>query len=236
MRSSFLIVALLCLSSAAIAQDAAVIAHWTFDGDDASLLTDSGPHGLHAKLVEGDAANVSRVPGRVGQAIAFGADHGCKFAVATDAALDLQPPFTIAAWIKRTGDEPTAMEIFCRMWDSRPKGYRFRYGWNMTNLMWGDGEQRHSLSSPGFAIRNDKWYHVAATHDGAMVRLYINCELVAETEAGPVLVHEPASPVIGNWVGRTNAYGFVGMIDDLYIIGAALDGDALFELAEPSEK
>jgi hypothetical protein len=222
-------------STVALAQDAPIIAHWSFDSDDAALLKDSGPYGLHAELLEGDATNVSWVEGRAGKAIAFAPEHGCKFAAPLHEALDLQPPFTIAAWIKRTGDEPSAMEIFCRMWDSNPTGYRFRYGWKMTNLMWGDADERHSLTSPGYAIRNDKWYHVAATHDGQMVRLYINCEHVAEAEAGPTLAKENSRAVIGNWVGRTNAYGFVGLIDELYIIGAALDGDALFDLAEPPQ-
>jgi hypothetical protein len=236
MKIELMIGVLLMISSAARAQDMPVIAHWSFDCDEPHLLKDSGPNGLDAVLVEGDAANVSRVVGRVGWAVAFAPQHGCKFAAPADVAFDLQPPFTLAAWIKRTGDEPAAMEIFCRMWDTRSKGYRFRYGWNMINLMWGDGDERHSLSSPSFSIANDKWYHVAATHDGTMVRLYINCEPVAETEAGPTLIHEPSRPVIGNWVGRTNAYGFVGMIDELYIIGAALDGDDLFELAQPAQQ
>jgi len=234
MRSNLMIVAAMMLvSSAVCAEDLPVIAHWSFDSDEPALLTDSGPHGLHAELVEGDAANVSWIDGRVGKAIAFASDHGCKYSPRADEALDLQPPFTIAAWIKRTGDEPSAMEIFCRMWDTGTKGYRLRYGWKMTNLMWGDGDERYSLSSPGYSIRNDAWYHVAATHDGEMVRLYINCERVAETEAGPTMQPETVRPVIGNWVGRTNAYPFIGLIDELYIIGAALDGDALFELAEP---
>ncbi len=226
-----------CLAATCAADDELpIIAHWSFDDDTAGKLIDSGPSELHAELKHGDAKHATYVDGRVGKALSLAADHRCKFVLPNSPKLDIKPPFTIAAWIRRTSDKPTSTEILCKLWDSGTAGYRLRYGWRMLNFRWGDGNEAFSLSSPGNTIMKGKWYHVAATHDGKAVKLFINTEEVASVESDAAPAKENSQAVIGNFMGTPEAYPFVGQIVELCIIGKAMTSDELFELAEPEEK
>jgi hypothetical protein len=81
--------------------------------------------------------------------------------------------------------------------------------------------------------------HVAVTNDGKSLKLYINGEQKME-QKGNISSLQPAykrnkAAVIGNYLGRANAYNFVGLLDELYIIGKALSEDEIFELADPEK-
>lgn len=213
-----------------------IIAHWSFDNDTGATVTDSGPNALHGEITGETPDKLTHAPGRVGQALNLAADHTAKILVKHSAKLDLKPPFTIAAWIKRTGEKPSSMEIFCHGVDSGKVGYRLRYGWRMLFFVFGDGENLITVQSPQHAIENDKWRHVAVVHDRSMVRLFINAEQVAEQAVTSAPAPYIREAVIGNYVGRADAYQFVGLIDELYLVGKALSGEELFKLAEPAKE
>ncbi len=219
------------LAAAVQAADAPgpVVAHWALDAADGGVLTDSGPNHLDAKL-EGKAAP-RFVAGQVGQAWDLTLADQAAGVVPAQAVLDLQPPFTIAAWIRPT-ELSRAMEIVCRKGDGDNLGYRFRYGWGALYFLLGDGQESVTVSTKTRTIDTNHWVHVAATHDGRTVRLFLNCEESVATDTKAVPAPSKRALLLGNYVGRRDAYPFIGQMDDIWILGAAMDGEALHTLAE----
>jgi len=238
MKKLFIIITLFfSLSTFAAEEVLPVIAHWSFDHDSGTILKDSGPNKLDAELKSADKmAMVETDIGIQGKALKLSKTPSVKYLIQDKkGVLNLQPPFSIAMWMKRIGDKPKSMCLINKMTDgNKQTGWDFRYDWKMIDLRFGDGQKRQSAYSPKYQIRNDKWYHVAATNDGKIVRLFINCEMVKERifeNATPV--PNKLSAIIGNYNGQSDVYNFIGFIDELYIVGKVLSGEELFKLSAP---
>ena len=238
MKKLFLIITIFfCLSTFAAEKTLPVIAHWSFDKDSGTILKDLGPNKLDAELKsENKMTKVETDIGIQGRALKFSKTPLVKYFIHDKKnILNLQPPFSIAMWIKRTGEKPKSMCLINKMTDSNKQtGWDFRYDWKMIDLRFGDGKKGQTAYSPKHQIKNDKWYHVAMTNDGKIVRLFINCEQVNEKifeNATPV--PNKLSAIIGNYSGRSNAYNFIGLIDELYIVGKVLSSEELFKLSAP---
>jgi len=210
-----------------------IIAHWSFDGDPDTVISDSGPYGLHGTVTGETPGKIGRETGRVGQALRLDAGHRLRIEIGTAPQLNLKPPFTVAAWIKRRGTNPSSMEIFCYGDDVEKAGWRLRYGWQAIYFTYGDGEKICTFESPRFSVPDDKWCHVAVTHDGKVVRIFLNGEPVTAQAAPTAPADFKRSAVIGNYTGRPDAYNFVGLIDEMVLIGKALDKEEIFRLAAP---
>lgn len=218
-------------------RDLPVIAHWSFDNDNGgNILADSGPCHLDAGL---DAKNrdgkVVTVKGISGNALLLAESAAMKFYVHDKAGkLDLKPPYTICCWIMNTKETSSSMCIFSRKVDAGKTGYDLRIGWTMLDYRWGSGRSDQILRSPKHLIALNKWYHVAVVNDGKTLKFLINAENIVEQAAGqndlvPAAAAIPA--VIGGYAGKEDAYQFIGIIDELYIIGKALSADELLALA-----
>ena len=211
-----------------------IIAYWSFDNDSGGTLQDSGPNKLNAKLKSKDKnAKVQTEKGMKGQALKLSAKPLVQYFVQDrKKVLNLKPPFTIAMWIKRTGKMPRSMCLLTKMADSGKTGWDLRYNWAMLDFRFMDGKKRQTTASPGHQIKNDKWYHVAVTDDGKKIQLFVNCEKVKErTFENAAPVPGKRKVVIGNYPGRADAYNFIGLLDEVYVIGKALSAEELFKLA-----
>ena len=74
---------------------------------------------------------------------------------------------------------------------------------------------------------------MAATWDGKRLRLYVNAVEKGTTPFdGTVAPQNPTRPLIlGNYIGRKNAYAFDGAIDDVRIYSTCLAEDDVFAAA-----
>lgn len=203
-----------------------VTAWWSFDEEAGDVVRDSGPHGLDGTL----GGAVARAPGMHGGGLAFEAGQPGWVSLPRTPALDLEPPFTIAAWI-RPGAGSSTMEIVSKKHDTAEAGYRFRFFYRMLDFHWGDGQQRHSVTSPRFSVPVGHWCHVAVAHDGQRVVLFVNAAEVAAVDDPARPAAEPAAAVLANYLGRKDAYPFVGRLDEVVLLAAALEGDEVFRLA-----
>ena len=226
MRSELLL-ALALLVSAAPGQ---VLARWSFDEAEGDVAKDSGPHALDGKL----SGEVQRVTGMQGGALHFVEKPVGWVQLPKADALNLQPPFTIAAWIRPELPSAT-MAIFCQQNDTEPRGYRLRFFWRMLDFRCGDGRDKLAFTSPKYTLPTGYWTHVAVTHDGQTVRLYRNAELLSAAPGPARLEPEPQPAVLGSYFGRKDAYHFVGDLDEVVLLSQALDGEGLYRLASGRE-
>ncbi len=227
MRARWLCLLLGATAAAQAAPDA-VVAHWPMHLEGA-VVRDDGPWKLHGRAFGEPAPKPSDAPFGLALELLPRANAGVE--VPSHAALDLKPPFTVAAWV-RPGAGNQAMEVVCRRSDTDPGGYRLRVGWGMAIFQMGTGEAKPlQLATPARWLPAQHWVHLAAVHDGHVLRLFTNAE---ETVGVETTVAPPASRsklVLGNYPGRRDAYPLVGHLGDVWLLSAALDGESLWRLA-----
>ena len=241
MKISIIMIMLLSnLLRASEINDLPIIAHWSFDKDTGQKLLDYGPNKLNAQLISKNKdATLTTAKGMKGKALELKADQKFKYVIKDKfGVLNLKPPYSICSWVKRTGKKPSSMCIFCKKRDTQSSGYGLRISWFMVNFRLGNSKQKNiNLLSPSRGIKNNTWYHVAAVNDGKTVKILINGEVVktriVPKDVSGKMISAPnkTQAVIGNYVGRNNAYNFVGLIDELYIFGKALSKEEVFRVA-----
>jgi len=203
-----------------------VVPDATGNGHDARL----GPEGVEPPTV---------VLGVVGSALEFVGEKQHFLSVSPAQDLNVTEPFTVMAWV-RPARRNAAFEIAClkedRSGDPPWPGWRLRYFWARAMLQVGtpDGHEP-SVSSPEWSVPPGFWSHIAATWDGAKLRVFVNAVEEGATDfAGAIAPQSPRLPlVIGNYLGRKNAYAFEGLLDDVKVFRGALTEDAvLMEAAQ----
>ena len=220
-----------------------IIAHWSFDNDSKDTLSDSGPNKLDAKLQSKNKnAKVTTAKGMKGKALLLNSEDKIKYIINDKKGLlNLKPPYTICAWVKKTAAKPKSMCIFSKKSDSHSTGYDFRISWNMLNSRIGNGHKSFSVFSPYKSVKDNTWYHLAVSNDGKKISLFINGEQVKiknpiKNVSNLIPQANSSRAVIANYIGRNDAYNFIGLIDELYIIDKVLTNDELFQLAVPEDE
>ena len=199
-----------------------VVPDATGRGHDAAI----GPEGVQFDLV----------PGMIGKALKLKEDQQAFLKVAKSEDFGLTKNITVMAWIKPAARNKT-YEILCMKGDKSGDppwpGWRFRFFWTRIAFEYGtaDGRQPRA-ASPEWSAPAGFWSHVAATFDGANIRIYVNgVEKAAAPGEGDILPNKRVPLIIGNYIGRKNAYAFDGLLDDIKIFDHALSEDAIFSEA-----
>ncbi len=156
------------------------IAAYSFDegepGDETA--TDITGHG-HTATLEGET---EWTRGRYGGALGFEKEGDCA-SVADSPELRLTEEFSIEAWVRPQGgifEDPVVVResggygIFGLGIGSTEEGYAEAF-------IGEGGEAETAVGGP--EIGPDEWVHLAATYDGARIRLYVDGELAATQEA-----------------------------------------------------
>jgi len=216
------------------------LARWSFDAVEDHQVPDVSGHGHPGQMRALEAgAGPTLVDGMVGKAVRLRAALGTDVRVQRHDRLNPTTGLTIAAWIKHEGPIDSSAEILGKKGQARyiVDGYRFYVSRTRSLcLEIGDGAAVSRVQTERKTIREDTWYFVAATFSPGRVRLYVNARLVVD-EPVPARQIAPSTNhlVLGNFAGRRNAFPFNGLIDEVSLLDAALDADAIFALARPSE-
>jgi Concanavalin A-like lectin/glucanases superfamily len=172
------------------------------------------------------------IPGPVGQAAAFdGVDDA--LALTYEPALDVQDAYTMAVWLGHDAMPPA--DYACVM------GKHFGAGGENSYEIYldGAGDLHFSMDAGPYAqtiqalaLGDDAWTHVAATWDGAVMRLYFNGVEVGSVNAtGPITHGEEPLTVGADIDFRALRFFWAGGMDDLRLYTRALDGDEIEALA-----
>lgn len=178
---------------------------------------DGSINGLTATL-----NNVNWIPSFEGQALGFNAAGFSS--IADDPALDLTTALTLQAWVKPSANNQSAYFI-AKNFDA---ANQFAYGLGMRA-----GALHATLGNvvykSGYVIPRDKWTHVAATWNGAALRLYANgAQVFSAVVSGPLAANTQRLLIGARSANGTGfAEGFVGGIDGVQLWKIALSPQAL---------
>jgi hypothetical protein len=186
------------------------VAAYSFDAGEGAIAEDL--FGEHDGAIEGATWFEN---GKFGKALSFDGEDDCV-TVEDAADLKLTEDFTLETWVRSRGDgtwEPIlskngAYSIWLGEEAGEVRGY----------LREPDEDEGVAIDSEG--VSENVWSHVAATYDGAWLRLYINGEFAdkawsegAATTASPLSIGCAEEPHEGYWEG---------LIDEVRIYDRAL--------------
>lgn len=239
MRSSALSLALILAAAPSVAF-AGLIAHWPMDHAEDGVIRDVTGRGHDAAYSAAGGSAPEFVPGRVDGALRMTSDREAFLSVKHAETFNFGGPFTVMAWVKPAQRHAT-YEVVCFKGDKSGEppwpGWRLRVFWTRAVLQVGtpDGEEPQ-VGSPEWSVPAGFWSHIAAGWDGERLRVYVNgVERASEPFAGPIAPQPAGRPLIlGNYIGRKNAYAFDGLLDDIMVFDRFLDEDEVFRAASRS--
>ena len=184
------------------------ISRWNFEETNGVLALDSAGVNL-GTLVNGPV----RVPGRVGSgALLFdGVDDQVR--VPDHPSLHLTTNWSVSMWFKPS-------QLLNASSGRRDLFQKFASYWLLFNFPSGDGKLAFVFNTGSPILKStttswpsNQWQHVAATYDGAMMRLYINGVLEASTPTNALPAHNTSPLEIGG--GTLYRNFFRGCVDDV---------------------
>jgi hypothetical protein len=115
-------------------------------------------------------------------------------------------------------------------------GWRLSFFWGRVQFQLGSvAGKDYTVSSAEWSTPPKFWTHVAATYDGQRMRLFVNAVEVKSREVTGAIAPEKQPLVLANYLGRKNAYPFLGTLDDIRVYSRALTGAEILEIAARRE-
>ena len=190
---------------------AEVLGHWPLDEVEGQVTPDASGNGNHATVF-----GCTLVKGVSGAALQFDGRHSRVRCSGTPSAAPAGA-LTLEAWVMLEGLDFSGYPAVIR----KDGHYALRFGGNtLAFLLWRQGTPVY-LTSRKTDWETGRWHHLAATYDGAHMRLFIDGE---EDPASPVAHSEPLDASPDNcWIGGVaGLYPFRGVIDEVRIHDRAL--------------
>lgn len=193
--------------------------------DGALVATDGSPEFRPRTGIEIEAETYGiRVPGgRVAGTVASSSGT-LKDAMPTEA-------ITVEAWIAI--DEPTRWGGFVSaVQDNAEAETGWVLGYDQSNPTFalsskgsddGDGVMTYLAGSKPYEL--GRWHHVVGTFDGSFMKVYLDGELVGESDAqsGDILYDGTERIALGGYLDRNEEHGLDGRILDLAVLPRAID-------------
>jgi hypothetical protein len=240
--------AFLLLSHVTMAQDH-LVAYWSFDSVSADTFYDVTGHG-HDAVGTGDSIGITEgISGKALNCRGKGFDIVVKNSI-NDFALN---NFTIETWVYSyvSLQNPGSFYNYKLVFDNSltgmgGSGIRGGYGLSITDV----GAPNLSASTPDetdwMEARSDstlipgRWYHLAGTYDGNMMKIFVNGRLTGSLSYVGGFKRTPVPARIGcqfQVYGETGATGlmrdwFVGKIDEMKLYNYAIDDQTIANHAQ----
>lgn len=205
-------------------EDKPAIAVWKFE-EAGPQISDSAGNGNNGKPVNEN--NVKRVQGRNGKALKFALENRKNGCVIITGIAEKYGFFTkgitVEAWIKINSSfkRESTYEIVSNTESDRGRGFRLIISWGKLCLRSGEGGSggktwEASSNTSAQQIKPDIWYHAAGVYDGSVFKVYLDGDLVGQSEEKLALTPGKKDLCIGSY-GNGSAYGFDGVIDEVKI-------------------
>jgi hypothetical protein len=200
------------------------IAHWKLnDGSGVTAVDSRGNN-------DGTVASGTWTTGHVGGGLSLNGTTD-YVTIADSATLRPTTALTIAAWVK--GDawgSGTDVDTILRKGDTNPNNWQLAIAGGKVSLMLDENDDAGHVGTT--TLSTGTWYHVAATWDGAKVRIYVNAVLdnAPAAHASPIGT-DTRAVYLG---GRSGADLFDGIIDDVRFYNYALSAKEIAAIMAPS--
>ena len=214
-----IVIGLLCLSpSSAQIKPESIAGIWLLDEGSGTLAKDSSGHGYDADL----KGNPTWVKGKLGQALEFAGDSYLEIRNSSrDLAFGGTAAFSISAWVRNQGGGT----ILGKFNGGVIGAYILQISGSTLSFHrevapWAYGGTK--------ALPSNDWAHVAATYDGAVMKLYVNGQFDAQQDRG-AQSNDTATPVcIGARLTSGAPSQFSrGALDEVALFSAALTEDQI---------
>lgn len=195
---------------------------WTFDKE-ANVVKDLSGNENNGRLVN----EPKWAAGKFNSALEF---DGINDFVdcGNDASLNPESAVTILAWFKAEDLPSTYPRIVSKETTTTADPYNImlRQSDSVVRFLLGDGSTEYGAGD--FAISLGVWYHVAATYDGEMMRVYLDGTLSGTRALIFAIPDRTTSVLIGN--NPSNNRQFNGTIDEVAIFNVALEEEDINEI------
>jgi len=193
-----------------------------WDSNNGSVIQDS-PYGI--------VLNVAYAPGKVGQAFSL---YTNGVLIADNVSLRLTNALTIEGWVNPSNiTTPALRTIFAKFASPNVLQTNCSYylGLSSGRLLFrvsGNGSSFTTVLTPQ-ALPLGQWSHVAATHDGASLRLYTNGALAAQTTFAGGIFPGTVDAGIGAVPYQRSAWylPWIGQLDEISLYNRALTDDEI---------
>jgi len=203
-----------------------LVGHWKMDEGKGNIFIDHSGTGNNASIP--NAAGITWIPGKIGQASLFNTNSGAFGLVPHNPTIDITDQITIAAWIR-----PNAVENKGILSKLNGDGYEFR--------IFSDGklEFRINRATNGtlYRLRSDKsyvadgkiWTHVAVTFNGTKSTIFINGVEDNAATFNSVRITSNTSDLRIGAIGNGNMWN--GGLDDVKLYNKALSSSEILEMS-----
>ena len=213
-----------------------LVGYWTFDEAAGTTAADSSGRGNHGQHVNGPTISTLAAPVTFAnpRSLAFSQSARQGVLVPDSLSLSLTGHFTLAAWIRPTVDgtfQPGIIEKW--QWDdvaqAPTNGYFLRLDAQERPKVAIYGASTVEVVGPA-AVALNRWTHVAATFDGAQLRLFVDgVERASAAATAPPTDGPAALEIGGSSLNRVE-----GQLDDVRIYERALSASEMAALAARS--
>ena len=228
MKSLLLAAFLLTLTTAQAAITDGLVAYWSFDETNGTVLHDATPNTNHGTLYNFPANNSQWVAGRVGGALQLrGPSYGDHVRVPNYPKPGTN--LTLCAWV--WADARPQWASIAKNWPTEGVA-QFHLGLqdtagDLSNYLIQQGGTRVGPVEEGTALPLGSWQHVALVCDGSMMRLYRNGAPVGMPLAYNGTINtNPVNPSLclgAKWISASSVDSFwQGKLDDLGLWTRAL--------------
>lgn len=205
-----------------------LIAWWRLDEADGNDVADSSGNGCTGRLV----GNPQWRPagGKVGGALEFDG-IGDFVQIENESAFDIAGPITVAAWFKVNVFDKRWQALITKgdtSWRLQRTAEEDTLTFHCTGITSVTGQRPEGIEGKK-NVNDGQWHHVVGVYDGSGVLLYIDGLLDNSSEASGAIQMNDSAVIIGGNSEQTGRE-WNGLIDEVSIIGGAIDANAIHAL------
>lgn len=223
------------LQSVSAAGGAAPVAYWKLDETGGTTASDSSGNGNTGALENGPAWT----SGRINNAVNLDGVND-DVLVATSSSLNPSSALSVAAWFKTTstgGYQFLINKFNHNSGTTSDDSYTLGLAPN-GNLYWQVQTSAGSYvmtPAPAASILDGQFHHIAATYDGAQMKVYLDGGLVSSMNANGTIVASSSPILLGASLNNgTKAFFHHGVLDEASIYNQALSATNVLALSQAS--